>query len=86
MKKLHLKFIPTGNVFVLPEEVAKEFLKSDRGNYQIVDEDFVEEVEEIKETTVYEQVVEEQEETQEDFVEEVEEKPKRQPKRQKKVE
>lgn len=60
MRNYRLMFIPTGNVFVLPEVDAIKFLKSDRGNYKILDEDFVDEVEEVKETTVYEQVVEEE--------------------------
>jgi hypothetical protein len=69
IKTFNLKFIPTGNVFNLPEKEAIEILKTDRGNYQIIDKDFIDDIEnenekekekeKEKETSTYEQVVEE---------------------------
>ncbi len=57
IKYLHLKYIPTGNVFKLPEKEAKEILRSDRGNYKITDAKFVDDTTAKAETTVSQQVV-----------------------------
>lgn len=60
MKELRIRFNPTGNVFVLPEEVALETYRNSRDNYTILDDDFVDEEPKVEETTVYQQVVEEE--------------------------
>lgn len=53
-----LKFIPTGIVFHLPVEDAKELLASDRGNFEVVGGVDIAEVEaEIEETSTYNMVV-----------------------------
>ena len=54
---MKLKYIPTGIVFELPELDAVKYFKSDRGNYQILDENFVDDVKEVVETTTYDKVV-----------------------------
>lgn len=56
-KYYRLEFIPTGNIFTLPQDVAVETLKNDRGNYRILDKDFIDEQPITEETTVYNQVV-----------------------------
>lgn len=40
MKEFAIKFIPTGNVFTLPESEIDEILKNDRGNYEVIDKDY----------------------------------------------
>ena len=40
MKEFAIKFIPTGNVFTLPEAEIDEILKNDRGNYEVIDKDY----------------------------------------------
>ena len=53
-----LRFIPTGIVFHLPVEDAKEVLASDRGNFEIVGGvDIAEDEETIEETSTYNKVV-----------------------------
>ena len=53
-----LRFIPTGIVFHLPVEDAKEVLASDRGNFEIVGGvDIAEDKETIEETSTYNKVV-----------------------------
>ena len=53
-----LRFIPTGIVFHLPVEDAKEVLASDRGNFEVVGGVDIEEDEEtIEETSTYNKVV-----------------------------
>lgn len=60
MTKEHynIKFIPTGNVFTLPIDVAKELLANDRGNYKILDEDYTEKVEtKVQDNGIYNKVI-----------------------------
>ena len=53
-----IKYIPTGNVFKLPVEEAKEVLETDRGNFEIVGGvDIPEEKQTVEETTTYNMVV-----------------------------
>lgn len=53
-----LRFIPTGIVFHLPVEDAKEVLASDRGNFEVVGGvDIAEDEESIEETSTYNKVV-----------------------------
>lgn len=53
-----LRFIPTGIVFHLPVEDAKEVLASDRGNFEIIGGvDIAEDEETIEETSTYNKVV-----------------------------
>ena len=53
-----LRFIPTGIVFHLPVEDAKEVLASDRGNFEVVGGvDIAEDEETIEETSTYNKVV-----------------------------
>lgn len=70
MKYTTIKFKPTGNEFVLPEDEAIRILKEDRGNYEIIGKEskhvreaLAEEV--VEETSVFSQVVEEPEEAAE---------------------
>ena len=78
MQFTSIKFIPTGNIFKMPTQNAKEILKDDRGNfYEVVEGvDIPKEVEEVKETTTYNMVVEETVKAEEETsTEAVEEKP-----------
>lgn len=80
MQYTSIKFIPTGNIFKMPTENAKEILKDDRGNfYEVVEGvDIPKEVEEVKETNTYNMVVEEEQTVKADeetSTEAVEEKP-----------
>jgi hypothetical protein len=80
MQYTSIKFIPTGNIFKMPTENAKEILKADRGNfYEVVGGvDIPKEVEEVKETNTYNMVVEEEQTVKADeetSTEAVEEKP-----------
>jgi hypothetical protein len=53
-----LRFIPTGIVFHLPVNDAKEVLASDRGNFEVVGGvDITEDEEIIEETSTYNKVV-----------------------------
>ena len=53
-----LRFIPTGIVFHLPVNDAKEVLASDRGNFEVVGGvDIAEDEAEIEETSTYNKVV-----------------------------
>ena len=53
-----LRFIPTGIVFHLPVNDAKEVLASDRGNFEVVGGvDIAEDEETIEETSTYNKVV-----------------------------
>ena len=57
-----LRFIPTGIVFHLPVNDAKEVLASDRGNFEVVGGvDIAEDEAEIEETSTYNKVVGEEE-------------------------
>lgn len=60
---MKLLFIPTGNVFVLPDEEALRIKQSDRGNYKILEGGLVEEeeVKVIEPKTVQELVMQEPE-------------------------
>ena len=60
MKELRIKFNPTGNVFVLPEEEALRIYREPGNNYTILDDDFVDEEPKEEETSVYQQIVEEE--------------------------
>ena len=33
---IDIKFIPTGNIFSLPDEEANRIVKEDRGNYEVI--------------------------------------------------
>lgn len=55
-----LKYIPTGNVFNLPSEDAREVMKTDKGNFEVVGgKDITEKEPQVEETTTYNMVVEE---------------------------
>ena len=60
---MKLLFIPTGNVFVLPDEEALKIKQSDRGNYKILDGGLLEEEEPkvLEPKTVQELVMQEPE-------------------------
>lgn len=59
VKCVNIKFKPTGNVFYVSIAEANRLLKEDRGNYEVLDEDFVYPAEtDVVETTVFEQVIE----------------------------
>ena len=60
VKCVKIKFVPTGNIFNIPQEEATEIFLNDRGNYEILDKNFVLPPEnDVVETTTFEQVVEE---------------------------
>lgn len=58
-KEFKIKFIPTGNVFTLPEADIDEILKNDRGNYQVLDKNYKykKTMTKIPELTVLDQVL-----------------------------
>lgn len=58
IKYYQLKYVPTGIVFKIPQAEAVEIFKEDRGNYEILDKDFVDDVKKEEVTTVSQQVVE----------------------------
>lgn len=63
---LKLLYIPTGNVFTLPDEEALKIKASDRGNYKILDAGYTEEKEEVlEEKTVRELIMPDKEEDEE---------------------
>lgn len=67
IKCVNIKFKPTGNVFNIPEDEAKQILADDRGNfeYEVLDEDFVYPAgNDVLETTTFEQVVEDDKQEQ----------------------
>lgn len=58
---MKLMYVPTGNIFTLPDAEALEIKKNDRGNYKILDAGYVEEIEEVAdEKTVAELVMQEE--------------------------
>ena len=59
VKEFKIKFIPTGNVFSLPEAEIDELVKIDRGNYEVLDKDYVfkKKGNVLSEPTVLEQVM-----------------------------
>ena len=60
---LKLLFIPTGNIFTLPDEEALRIKATDRGNYRILDAGYQEEKEEkVSPKTVKELVMKQDEE------------------------
>ena len=61
MEHYRLKFKPTGNIFVLPKDVAIDIMHNDRGNYEILDKDFVEEQPKVEEKSIFEKVVQQEE-------------------------
>ena len=64
---MKLLYIPTGNVFTLPDEEALKIMRSDRGNYKILDAGFVDEEEPVvlPAKTVKELVLQEEQEEEE---------------------
>lgn len=65
---MKIKYIPTGNIFDLPEKEAKRIYVESKGyNYEIIDDtDIVIEEEKEEKTTVFEEIVETDEETTEE--------------------
>ena len=70
-KLLKIKFIPTENIFTLPEEEIIRIMLEDRGNYELIDkptkkinEALKEEV--VEETSTYNQVVQEEDKSTDD--------------------
>lgn len=57
---MKLQYIPTGIIFELPETDAVKIFRSDKGNYKILDKNFVDEVKTVEETTTYSKVVQEE--------------------------
>ena len=68
---IKLLFIPTGNVFTLPDEEASRIIKQDRGNYKVLEGGIItpEEPKQLDKKTVKELVM--KEETQEEEQEEI---------------
>lgn len=83
---LKLLFIPTGNVFTLPDAEAMRIMKADRGNnYKILDAGFQEETQETINQEEVVEIVENLEETakqieEQDNVKELVKQPKENPK------
>lgn len=74
VKCVDIQFKPTGNVFKIPVKEAYRLLEEDRGNYVVLDKDFVFPVkDDVVETTTFEQVVEDdkQADEQKDVAEQV---------------
>lgn len=64
-REIKVRFIPTKTVMAIPEPDLRELLKTDRGNFEIFDNDFdAPEQEVVVETTTYEQVVDNEEESE----------------------
>lgn len=62
-REIKVKFIPTKVIMSVPEPDLIELLKNDRGNFEIIDDNFKAPKEEkVVETTTYDQVVEEEKE------------------------
>ena len=74
---MKLLYIPTGNVFTLPDEEALKIMRSDRGNYKILDAGFVdeEEVQTLPPKTVKELVLAEEEQEEDETEDEPEQEP-----------
>lgn len=72
---MKIKFIPTGNIFDLPKTEIDRIMRDDRGNYEVLDENYALPNETVVETSVYNQIVqqEEQEEQEKEKQEEEEE-------------
>ena len=74
-REIKVKFIPTKIIMSIPEPDLIELLKNDRGNFEIIDNDFDAPKEEIVvETTTYDQVVENNEDNPATSYEELREK------------
>ena len=65
---MKIKFIPTGNIFDLPKAEIDRIMRDDRGNYEVLDENYtLPNDTDIEEKSVYNQIVQEdKEDKQED--------------------
>ena len=70
---MKLLYIPTGNVFTLPDEVALEYYKRDTINYKILDAGFVKEEAPVQlpPQTVEELVVQKTDDTKDEVTEDI---------------
>lgn len=70
---MKLLYIPTGNVFTLPDEIALKHYKSDKENYKILDAGFVDEEAPVQlpPQTVQELVMQQPEQEKEEVTESV---------------
>lgn len=71
---IKLLYIPTGNMFTLPDEEATRIIKQDRGNYKVLEGGIIEpeEPKQVDEKTVKELVMPEVEEDEEETEQEAE--------------
>ena len=64
---MKIKFIPTGNIFDLPKAEIDRIMRDDRGNYEVLDENYtLPNDTDIEEKSVYNQIVQEEKEDKED--------------------
>ena len=64
---MKIKFIPTGNIFDLPKAEIDRIMRDDRGNYEVLDENYtLPNDTDIKEKSIYNQIVQEEKEDKED--------------------
>ena len=60
---MKIKFIPTGNIFDLPKAEIDRIMRDDRGNYEVLDENYtLPNDTDIEEKSVYNQIVQEEKE------------------------
>lgn len=60
---MKIKFIPTGNIFDLPKAEIDRIMRDDRGNYEVLDENYtLPNDTDIEEKSVYNQIVQKEKE------------------------
>lgn len=70
---MKIKFIPTGNIFDLPKAEIDRIMRDDRGNYEVLDENYtLPNDTDIEEKSVYNQIVQEDKEDKQEDKEEKE--------------
>lgn len=70
---MKIKFIPTGNIFDLPKAEIDRIMRDDRGNYEVLDENYtLPNDTDIEEKSVYNQIVQEEKEDKQEDKEEKE--------------
>lgn len=69
---MKIKFIPTGNIFDLPKAEIDRIMRDDRGNYEVLDENYtLPNDTDIEEKSVYNQIVQEDKEDKQEDKEDV---------------
>lgn len=63
---MKIKFIPTGNIFDLPKAEIDRIMRDDRGNYEVLDENYtLPNDTDVEEKSVYNQIVQKDKENKE---------------------